>query len=293
MNSNSLQKFSFTLTRTFIKDQFQITPIMMGGKPIFLPQEIEQQLGYTDLADSVRKSDSFQSGTDYEVLDGAELEQLKEILRRNVTPLQISPMARSLIVLTESGFYALAFRSNKPECKDLRIWVTDEVLPSIRKTGYYGVPNVVPPMPIGVSAVYDDMLALVETINRRAKLQLDDNMVMLKADKATQKLIGHSPLLLTDTELQTPVQERYLGATDIGLLLSPVLSAVAVNRAMRDLGYQAEERNQRGRIVWRLTDIGKTIGRYYDVGKQHSDGTPVQQIKWSAGAAVKLLSKNN
>ena len=40
-------------------------------------------------------------------------------------------------VINESGLYALTFRSNKPEAKKFRKWVTGEVLPSIRKTGRY------------------------------------------------------------------------------------------------------------------------------------------------------------
>lgn len=40
-------------------------------------------------------------------------------------------------VISESGFYTLALRSRKPIAKPFRIWVTSEVLPSIRKTGSY------------------------------------------------------------------------------------------------------------------------------------------------------------
>jgi len=32
--------------------------------------------------------------------------------------------------------------------------------------------------------------------------------------------------------------------------------------------------------VWHLTDSGKAFGVYLDTGKNHSNGTPVQQIKW-------------
>lgn len=35
--------------------------------------------------------------------------------------------------------YSLIFQSRKPEAKKFRKWVTAEVLPSIRKKGYYGV----------------------------------------------------------------------------------------------------------------------------------------------------------
>jgi anti-repressor protein len=39
--------------------------------------------------------------------------------------------------INESGLYALIIRSNKPEAKKFRKWVTSEVLPSIRKSGGY------------------------------------------------------------------------------------------------------------------------------------------------------------
>lgn len=40
-------------------------------------------------------------------------------------------------VISESGFYALVLRSRKPIAKPFRLWVTTEVLPTIRKTGKY------------------------------------------------------------------------------------------------------------------------------------------------------------
>ena len=41
-------------------------------------------------------------------------------------------------VVNESGLYNVIFRSDKPEAKKFKRWVTHEVLPSIRKTGGYG-----------------------------------------------------------------------------------------------------------------------------------------------------------
>jgi len=42
--------------------------------------------------------------------------------------------------VTESGLYHLIFISRKPEAKKFRRWVTEEVLPNIRETGYYRTP---------------------------------------------------------------------------------------------------------------------------------------------------------
>ena len=43
----------------------------------------------------------------------------------------------SLLLISESGLYALVLRSRKPEARKFAKWVTSEVLPTIRKTGSY------------------------------------------------------------------------------------------------------------------------------------------------------------
>jgi prophage antirepressor-like protein len=40
-------------------------------------------------------------------------------------------------IINESGLYTIVLRSDKPQAKPFRKWVTSEVLPSIRKTGSY------------------------------------------------------------------------------------------------------------------------------------------------------------
>lgn len=44
--------------------------------------------------------------------------------------------------LTESGVYKLIFKSKKAEAERFQDWVTDEVLPHIRKTGSYQIPKM-------------------------------------------------------------------------------------------------------------------------------------------------------
>ena len=46
---------------------------------------------------------------------------------------------QSMTIISEPGLYTLLMRSNKPEAKPFRRWVTHDVLPSIRKTGSYSV----------------------------------------------------------------------------------------------------------------------------------------------------------
>lgn len=44
------------------------------------------------------------------------------------------------IGVTEAGLYRLIFRSRKPEAERFKRWLAHEVLPTLRKTGHYGVP---------------------------------------------------------------------------------------------------------------------------------------------------------
>ena len=53
-----------------------------------------------------------------------------------------SGQTREMWFVTESGLYSLIMRSNKPMAKKFRKWVTSEVLPSIRKNGFYVHPSV-------------------------------------------------------------------------------------------------------------------------------------------------------
>ena len=50
------------------------------------------------------------------------------------------PGAKSFQTISESGLYALIFKSRKPEAKKFRKWVTADVLPAIRRSGGYSLP---------------------------------------------------------------------------------------------------------------------------------------------------------
>ena len=48
---------------------------------------------------------------------------------------------QKLTIINEGALYQLIFRSRTKNAKEFRKWVTHEVLPSIRKTGKYAIPN--------------------------------------------------------------------------------------------------------------------------------------------------------
>lgn len=46
---------------------------------------------------------------------------------------------QEMTIINEPGLYSVILRSDKPEAKAFKRWVVHEVLPSIRKTGSYGM----------------------------------------------------------------------------------------------------------------------------------------------------------
>ncbi|NUM32913.1 MAG: hypothetical protein HUU50_00065 [Candidatus Brocadiae bacterium] len=117
---------------------------MQGTGFVFLPKELEGQLGYENFAQIIFKSDSFKEGIEYIILRDSNLLEFKNLLRlRNTIPqphesadesLKFSP---SLLILTESGLYTAMILSRKPQAETFRRWITCEVLPSIRQKGFY------------------------------------------------------------------------------------------------------------------------------------------------------------
>lgn len=109
---------------------------------------------------------------------------------------------------------------------------------------------------------------------------LEGNQALLKADKAIKKLHNISPMALLEIELKSPDNEALLIATEIGKKLDPPISAKNVNLHLAAMGFQERVEYRTGKFEWRLTEKGKAYGSYLDTGKVHSNGTPIQQIKW-------------
>ena len=118
---------------------------------------------------------------------------------------------------------------------------------------------------------------------------LEGNQALLAADKGFRKLHNTSPLALLGVELKSPDNEALIIATEIGKRLDPPKSPNFVNRTLKDMGFLERVEYKANKFDWRLTEKGKEYGTYLDVGKEHSDGTPVQQIKWKE-SVVPLLS---
>ena len=87
-------------------------------------------------------------------------------------------------VVSEPGLYSLVLGSRKPEAKAFKRWVTHEVLPSIRKTGGYGIRTV------------DDMIndpdTAIRLLTQLKILRLQNDQLEMERDEAirTKAMIG-------------------------------------------------------------------------------------------------------
>lgn len=116
---------------------------------------------------------------------------------------------------------------------------------------------------------------------------LEGNQAIISANNAVKTLRNVDCLKILGTELSSPIQERFYNVTDIGAKLAPPRSARATNSLLATAGLQIADRSGKD-LVWKLTDAGKKFGQYQDTGKKHSNGTPVQQVKWAETVIEKI-----
>lgn len=76
-----------------------------------------------------------------DVCRALEIKNATDVAKRldedELTRLNLGGRAGESNFITESGLYAVIVRSDKPNAKKFRKWVTSDVLPTIRKTGGY------------------------------------------------------------------------------------------------------------------------------------------------------------
>lgn len=83
----------------------------------------------------------------------------------------ISNEGRQTNIVSESGLYALVLGSRKPQAKPFKRWVTREVIPSIRKTGSYGVAPALTGPALYLAAIEQATAEIAALENRNAELE--------------------------------------------------------------------------------------------------------------------------
>lgn len=146
----------------------EIRTVVIDNEPWFVAKDISESLGYTKTDHMTRLVDN----DDKRNISSPDLgEQMQN---------------RSIGVINESGLYASIFGSKLPSAKKFKKWVTSEVLPSIRKTGTYQVPQTTNEKISLLAQGHTELKAEVDEIKEDLKnLKMDLPILPIEADKIT------------------------------------------------------------------------------------------------------------
>lgn len=147
----------------------KIRTLVLDGEPWFVGKDVAMALGYGEgksLANAVAKH-----------VDKED---------KGVTELMTPGGKQNMVIINESGLYALIFGSKLESAKRFKHWVTSEVLPAIRKTGTY---NLTPQnhmelmfqdMKMEWKLVYAQINILSDVVEKQNKqfTQVVDNMTL-------------------------------------------------------------------------------------------------------------------
>lgn len=217
----------------------QIRTVDVDGEPWLVGKDVARALGYQNpskaLSDHVDDEDK---------LNNESLLSLGQ---------------RGGWLINESGLYSLVLSSKLPGAKKFRRWVTGEVLPSIRKTGGYAIPQDYPSALRALAAAEEQRLALAAE-NERQKQQLADFEPIRQ---------------YVDTILES---KGALAITQIAADYD--ISARRLNQILHDEGVQ---RNVNGQWILYRKHMGKGLTSSKTIHFVHADGRPdtKMQTQWT------------
>lgn len=184
------------------------------GEPLFVLKDICDAL---NLGNTSRVADR---------LDADDLTQSKVIDNRGVH--------QETFLVSEAGLYEVIIRSDKPEAKAFRRWVTSEVLPSIRKHGMYATPTTI-----------EDMIANPDMAIRLLTTLKEERAARAKAEAEVE---AQRPVAALGKAIETA--EGDLTPSAFGKILSKTIPAMGPNKFCRWLlDNNFAFRNGQGKII--------------------------------------------
>ncbi len=152
--------------QTFTYQDSPIRTVQLDGEPWFVLKDVCGVLGLTD------------TGRTAERLDADELTR---------TTLVSGGQSREMICINESGLYNVILRSDKPEARPFRKWVTGEVLPSIRKHGAYMTTETLQAAILNPDYLLQVVTALKDETDKRKALEASNAALAVDLEIARPK----------------------------------------------------------------------------------------------------------
>jgi anti-repressor protein len=118
MEQNLFNQPKETQISIFDFEAQQVRTVLIDNEIWFVASDVTRILGYANGKQAI-------------------IEHCKGVYKKY--PLMTSGGMQELSIIDESGIYKLVLSSKKPNAVKFKEWVTDKILPSIRKTGSYSV----------------------------------------------------------------------------------------------------------------------------------------------------------
>ncbi len=129
----------------------EVRTVQKDGEPWFVLKDVCTALGISHVKDTANRLENDEVGQT-EVIDSIGRTQ-------------------TATIINESGLYSVILRSDKPEAKPFRKWVTSEVLPSIRKHGAYMTPETLEAAILSPDYLLKVVTALKDETDKRKALE--------------------------------------------------------------------------------------------------------------------------
>ena len=215
--------------KIFENEKFgQVRILEIENEPYFVGKDVAEILGYTNtrkaLIDHVDEEDKTSN----------------EMLRVNGT---------NLTLINESGLYSLILKSKLPQAKQFKRWVTNEVLPNIRKHGAYMTDEVLKEALTSPDFLIKLATELKEEREKRKALEVENTIKTQQIGELKPKADYVDKILKSKSLLNVSQIAKDYG-----------LSAIQLNKILHDLKVQYKQADQ-----WLL------YSKYHHKGYTHSE----------------------
>lgn len=164
----------------------EIRTVEVNGEPWLVGKDVALALGYSNprkaLADHVDEED------------------------KGVTKCDTLGGSQEMTIINESGLYSLVLSSKLPAAKKFRRWVTNEVLPSIRKHGLYAADELLNDPDLMIKAMETLKAARAKNKQLQEKVKQDAPLVLFANSVSASKnsiLVGELAKLLKQNGVDT------------------------------------------------------------------------------------------
>jgi prophage antirepressor-like protein len=148
------------------------------------------------------------------------------------------------LMVTEPGLYSLTLRSNKPEAKVFKRFVTHEVLPALRKTGTYSVKPMTQ--------------AQINLANAQAAVILEERLTRLEAH--IDEKLGDMNLSV-EKLADTIENEKYLTVLQFCARQSIKVPPSVRSQWGRDASAMSRSEHK---LIYKEMELGLPVGRYHE-----------------------------